>query len=89
MSSYSNSATLRFCKNKYDDYVAFLAKLCCLWHAITVKNSFYKESISYKHIYVAFTVNVLDEQNISIYLPIMSNPCWGPRHMRVKLQGRV
>ena len=22
---------------------------------------------------------------IPIYLPIMSNPCWGPRHMRVKL----
>jgi len=23
---------------------------------------------------------------LSIYLPIMSNPCWGPRHMHVKLQ---
>jgi len=23
---------------------------------------------------------------LSIYLPIMSNACWGPRHMRVKLQ---
>ena len=23
---------------------------------------------------------------LSIYLPIMSNPCWGPRHMRVNLQ---
>jgi len=23
--------------------------------------------------------------NLSIYLPIMSNPFWGPRHMRVKL----
>jgi len=23
---------------------------------------------------------------ISIYLPIMSNPCWGLRHVRVKLQ---
>ena len=22
----------------------------------------------------------------SIYLPIMSNPCWEPKHMRVKLQ---
>jgi len=24
--------------------------------------------------------------SIYLYLPIMSNPCWGPRHMRVKLQ---
>ena len=23
---------------------------------------------------------------LSIYLPIMSNSCWGPRHMRIKLQ---
>ena len=23
---------------------------------------------------------------LSIYLPIMSNPCWGPRHMRVKFK---
>jgi len=22
----------------------------------------------------------------SIYLPIMSNPCWVPRHMRINLQ---
>jgi len=26
------------------------------------------------------------KMKVSIYLPIMSNPCWGPRHMRVKLQ---
>ena len=25
-------------------------------------------------------------KKVSIYLPVMSNPCWGPRHMRVKLQ---
>ena len=32
-------------------------------------------------------INVLLLSNVvSIYLPIMSNPCWGPRHMRVKLQ---
>ena len=23
---------------------------------------------------------------LSIFLPIMSKPCWGPRHMRIKLQ---
>jgi len=22
-------------------------------------------------------------QTVGIYLPIMSNPCWGPRHMHV------
>ena len=27
----------------------------------------------------------LDYMYLSIYLPIMSNPFWGPRHMRVKL----
>jgi len=33
---------------------------------------------------VSLVCNVLHE--ISIYLLIMSNSCWGPRHMRVKLQ---
>ena len=32
---------------------------------------------------LSFLFNPLVQTILSIYLPIMSNPCWGPRHMYV------